>query len=905
MLHYGKLGNTHIDILRCAIVFFYILSVSFSTSIFAQPSNKKSNIEQDTLCLDTLPLNDERRYRWGNIEYVGEPWVRNVSKPNTISRGLYNRHISLWASHGRYYDQTKGLWKWQRPKLYGTTEDLFTQTIVVPYLIPMLENAGAVVFTPRERDWQRNEVIVDNDDNPIGNRYSELNARYDWCDSGLKGFAYRKEVYRDMENPFEDGTLRMVQTTNKESEASTISYQPNIPQDGRYAVYVSYQTLENSVDDASYTVWHKGESTSFKVNQQMGGGTWVYLGTFDFAEGSSEANRVVVSNLSNHKGIVTADAVRFGGGMGNIERFGVLSELPRCLEGARYYAQWAGMPDTIFSLYEGEDDYKDDLNVRSLMTNYLGGGSCYIPTLPGKKVPFELSLAIHSDAGYSENGDSLTATMTICTTKHNDGLLDSGISRYASFELGNDLLTTITADLKATYGDWYHRGMLNRNYSESRRPEIPSIILETLSHQNFLDMRMAQDPNFRFTLARAIYKTALRHIAKQHDVPYVVTPLAPNNFKVEFVGQDEVRLSWDATTDSLEESAKPSGYIVYTSVGDNGFDNGIIVSRGTSHTVRLIPGTIYSFKVAAFNDGGQSFPSETLCAAYHPQATKTILLVDAFQRLSSPAVVDSDSLWGFDFDVDPGVTYGPTFGWVGRQDVFERGLMDEELEFYSGWSNDDFTGMLVAGNEKDNIRSHAEAIHATGKYNIVSCSRDVMDNACGNVNEHLSDYPLIDLILGLECNDGHSLKAYKTFTPAMQKALNEYVKQGGRLFVSGAFVGTDMQSEEERNFLNNVLKCSHAGIYRLRENTIKGMGTSMAFYNAMNEKHYATVSADILEPTDKSFAMLLYANGNSAGVAYQGKDYRSIVLGFPFECITNTQKQKDIMGGILKFLLNE
>ena len=52
---------------------------------------------------------------------------------------------------------------------------LFTQTIVVPYLIPMLEKAGANVFTPRERDWQCNEVIVDNDDKYKYPYYVEVN----------------------------------------------------------------------------------------------------------------------------------------------------------------------------------------------------------------------------------------------------------------------------------------------------------------------------------------------------------------------------------------------------------------------------------------------------------------------------------------------------------------------------------------------------------------------------------------------------------------------------------------------------------------------------------------------------------------------------------------------------------
>ena len=80
---------------------------------------------------------------WGDIDYDGQPWVENVSRPYEISRGLQNRHIAVWASHGSYYDQTRGEWRWQRPTLFCTNEDLFTQTIVVPYLIPMLENAGA------------------------------------------------------------------------------------------------------------------------------------------------------------------------------------------------------------------------------------------------------------------------------------------------------------------------------------------------------------------------------------------------------------------------------------------------------------------------------------------------------------------------------------------------------------------------------------------------------------------------------------------------------------------------------------------------------------------------------------------------------------------------------------------
>ena len=97
--------------------------------------------------------------------------------------------------------------------------------------------------------------------------------------------------------------------------------------------------MPTSIDHAPYQVIHQGMVTEFEVNQQMGGSTWVYLGTFHFGKGKSNDNKVVLSNKSNSEGVVTADAVRFGGGMGNITRGGQLSGLPRYLEGSRYWGQ--------------------------------------------------------------------------------------------------------------------------------------------------------------------------------------------------------------------------------------------------------------------------------------------------------------------------------------------------------------------------------------------------------------------------------------------------------------------------------------------------------------------------------------------------------------------------------------
>ena len=848
----------------------------------------------DELIPNRLSQNADKSRLWGDIDYDGEPWVKNISAPFKVTHGLQNRHLSLWASHGRFYDVANGYWRWQRPKLFGTTEDLYTQTIVVPYLIPMLEKAGAIVFTPRERDWQKEEVIVDNDGSK--SYYIEATKGDKWRTTAEPGFAYHTGTYTDGENPFIAGSARMVKTTTSKSKYSLATYQPRFQKAGRYAVYVSYQTFENSVKDALYTVWHKGERTQFRVNQQMGGGTWVYLGTFDFDAGYSEFNRVTISNQSDEKGIVTTDAVRFGGGMGNIERDGETSKMPRALEGARYWAQWAGMPYQIYSGREGTNDYADDINVRSMMTNLLGGGSCYMPTLAGRGVPIELALAIHSDAGYAKDGQGLIGSLSICTTKFNNGKLNAGISRMASRDFADALLSNQTLDLKYKYGQWNRRELFDRNYSETRLPEVPSAILETMSHQNFPDMRYGQDPNFRFTLARSIYKTILRYVNDQHGRPFIVSPLAPNHFRIALKG-NVARLNWEAVNDPQEATAKPTGYIVYTAVGKADFDNGIYVRSKTEHEVEMEPGLVYHFKVAAVNRGGESFTTEVLSACYEPKATKTVLIVNGFHRLSSPAIRNTESEQGFDLNEDPGVTYGPTFGWSGRQVNYSRAEMGNENGGL-GSTGDELAGMLIAGNDFNYVTTHAQAIATAKRYNIVSCSSEAVEK--GEVN--LTDYDAVDLLLGLERNDGHSVKEYKTFSTAMQKALERYANHSGAMLVSGAYIGTDMSSAEEHQFLKTTLKSSWGGRSQTTDSMVKGLGTEMAYWKALNEEHYAATSADILQPVKPAYTAMQYADGYGAAVAYQGS-CKLFVMGFPFECIKGEQKQATIMRGIMNFLL--
>ena len=892
---------------RRHITYCLISSLLLASGTFLQANGKSSFANYD----------EGDSHAWEGIEYDDDPWVFNASRPYFVTAGLQNRHLSLWASHGRYFANDLHRWKWQRPNLFCTTEDLFTQTIVVPYLIPMLQNAGAIVFTPRERDWQTREIIVDNDDPIKTIYYRETATSKKWKDCDSLGFAAKQAVYSDGENPFRMGTVRQAKAT-KRKNASQVSYQPKFPADGKYAVYVSYQTLPKSVSDAKYIVYHKGEMTEFTVNQKMGGGTWVYLGTFDFDRGCNEFNRVVCTNHASKRGVVTTDAVRFGGGMGNIERGGNLSGLPRCLEGARYYAQWAGAPYRVYGGRQGKNDYADDINARSLMTNWLGGGSIFMPALEGKHVPIELSLALHSDAGYNKDGKSTWGALSICTTDFNDGMLNSGISRLVSKDFARALRNNLVSDITAQFGEFGKRYLWDRNYSETRLPEVPSAIIEMLSHQSFPDMRIAQDPMGKFYIARSIYKTILRYVSSNHGERYVVQPLAPKNFSVE-LEDGFANLSWLPQADKTEPTATPTSYIVYKAEGRGGFDNGTIVRR-TNCQVKLEPGKLYSFKVAALNAGGESFPSETLSALYNPGASKSVLIVNNFHRLASPQVVDNDTIQGFDFDQDPGVSYGLTAGWSGKQLCFDRSKMGIETSHGLGYCGNEMIGKFVAGNDFDYVVSHAKSIASANKYSIASCSSEAI--ASGKVK--MENYQAVDLINGLERHDGYTHQYYKTFTPILQNRIKYYALSGGKLLVSGSYNGSDMQTEQEKAFLSDILKVNYepTGTKFIVQDinpedstiteqdsivttsaSVSGLGKVFSYYNELNEYHYAATHPEILQPADSTaFTAMRYTSGTSAAVAYKSSSYRTFVMGFPLECIVDEKTRCSILLGILKFL---
>ena len=887
------------------------------------------------------------------------PWTRNLDRPFEARQGLEGRHIALWGSHGLYYELGNARWEWQRARLFQAVEDKFPTSFVLKYLVPMLENAGAVVMMPRERDANPYEVVVDNDGKLATSAYRETNGQEAWANGQGKGFAYDRAEYRDGVNPFEQGTYRMAQSVSDESQASRAVWTPTIPMERRYAVYVSYQSLPNSTDDARYTIWHKGGHTTIAVNQQMGGGTWVYLGTFTFAAG--QQGRVELSNLSQTAGtVVTADAVRFGGGMGNVARGAngnlvydntkkkkakaesharstwqprldipyEVSGAPRWVEGSRYYLQWAGMPMSVYSSSNGQNDYTDDFKSRALWVNQLAGGSRSLPGARGMNVPIDLSFAFHTDGG-AKAGNSMIGTLGIYYTTENGGKLGNGTSTSASRELSNSIYDALMHDLAVQMEPkWVGRKCVDKNYNEAAQPRVPTMLLELMSHENFAEMRYGLDPRFKFVASRAIYKGMLRFMSQRYGYDYVVQPLPVSQFAATLTSDKRARLQWCPVADSLEATATPERYVVYKRIGNTDFDNGTVVDS-TFYECEIPTDQVVSFRVTALNRGGQSLPSETLSIGISSQsAARPILVINGFDRISAPDdfVAGDDKQAGFLAYQDNGVEDGYKLDYAGAQKEFERAVK---------WTDDDAPGHgsstgeheyeVIAGNTFDYPALHGRSILRSG-HSFVSVSRSALDTLMSSDTTLHVTYAAIDLILGKQKQSklgrpGVHPLSFKTFDGTMQRLLTQFCKAGGPVFVSGSYVASDLWQnplarsvEADKKFATSILKyqwredkATKCGAVKSVASPLAGMPRTLAYHNAPNEESYEVESPDAIIAADPAAVEIFrYAdNGKPAGIAFAGNatdHWRTVVLGFPFESVKDAPTRDKMMKSILDYL---
>lgn len=211
------------------------------------------------------------------------------------------------------------------------------------------------------------------------------------------------------------------------------------------------------------------------------------------------------------------------------------------------------------------------------------------------------------------------------------------------------------------------------------------------------------------------------------------------------------------------------------------------------------------------------------------------------------------------------------------------------------------------GSWAHNYHSFA-AVHGRVLQNLGIPFETVANEAVVNGIVALEDYPVVIWILGDEST------ADETFDNTEQTLVSAYLRQGGRLFVSGSEIAWDLDykgSSTDKDFIRNFLKADlntdDAASY-----TVTGIaGTPFAqlslHYDDGSHGIYKEDYPDALNPQKGGQAALKYANGKIAAVYYSGlfpeatSQGQLFYMGFPFETIYDWDERNQLMGSVLSW----
>lgn len=486
---------------------------------------------------------------------------------------LSGKRIALSPGHGYYWHSSLG-WTTQRGEIGGLIEDIHTAEIANRYLAPLLRNMGADVIFCREPGEQRVDRLLDNDAGAPA--YSETGS---WGLSTSSGF--------------QNSTYRFA-TTDPLTESATATWSIPVQKDGFYPVFAWFRASSNRTPEAIYRVRHSGGVDEVTVDQTVDNLTWAHLGNYWFS--SQQGAAVTLSNRSPSPGVVIADAVRLGGGLGSIARGGATSMQERWRECARYWAQYAGAPPTVYDASSGTQDSSDDVTARPRYAEWRTA---------------DAFISLHTNAGGGAGTDTF---------------IYSGGATQGSASLSQAVHTQLIADLRAEWSpNWVDRGQKQANFGELRLlSTMPGVLVELAFHDTAgsPDHEALHDPEFRYIAARAYARGLLRHFSPLSPFP----PEPPPALRVTQDGARGLLVAWDA-------AAGANFYTVEQSVDGKGFSEVANVAATSWSTGPLPHHSQRSFRVRAWNQTGRSFPTEVLTAGTDHLGVAQALLVQAFDRL--------------------------------------------------------------------------------------------------------------------------------------------------------------------------------------------------------------------------------------------------------------------------------
>lgn len=490
------------------------------------------------------------------------------------------RRVFVSAGHGWTWFDTR--WALQRSYVNGIQEDTANAESVNEYLIPMLERMGATVMSCRERGRTSTQTIVDNDAGADG-LYEESGA-----------------CWRDGAGPGHGGTYRVCEADPAAGSEARFLF--SVDASDVHPVYARWISGSNRSSQVPVRIAHAGGEALLTVNQTAENDRWTYLGGWYFEAG--ETYEIALSNGGARGTFVVADAVRIGGGMGEVAPGGEVSTHPKWEEAAKYWIQYLGAPDTVYD-QSYPDELASDHTARPSWAEWEGGDA-YIM--------------------YHSNAFDGTARGTVT-------FIHRSSPSPGSAELADIVQGFVVADIRALFEpDWFDRGVRTGSYIELNVVDtMPAVLLELAFHDNPEDAAFLTDPDFRFHVSRSLARAFGAYFSPEAPPP----PLPPARVRALNLGGGTVRLEWEPAPDGALPGTPVDRYRVYTSTNGRGFDNGDTATENTWIEISGLdwPANHY-FLVTAENEGGESMPGETVAArASWPGTRSPLLLVGGFDRL--------------------------------------------------------------------------------------------------------------------------------------------------------------------------------------------------------------------------------------------------------------------------------
>lgn len=761
------------------------------------------------------------------------------------------------AGHGFTANAKTNAWAAGRGITYGMVEDMGTLD-QLNYFALQAWKAGATIVPMRPLGYQTNEVVIDNVDT-AATLASRVTYGGNWGNTSQKDYYYGKvgEVGYRWADTCATGTTAWA------------SYRPAIPVAGEYPVYVWARPGSDRVPQL-YRVHHAGGVTDVRVDHRQVGNGWVWIGNYWFEAGTEGC-----VNISNYApgfddGTVIADAVRFGNGMGDISRGTAgKSGFERELEGARYWTQRMVMDSQGLSatIYDSTGSYDQDDNVSA--PNRMAYAMCRTNDWPRWR---RLYLSFHSNASGSQRG-----CMGLYDTRVTGSYLagQTNLARCIANSIVSNMTAAYQHGLVATAWQQDCTRVLGSHYGEiyggSIWTKMDNTIAEVAFHDKELDAAIMKSPTGREWLARSALRGILRHFVTRYasdstlTVREISAPDAPIAVAATNSGLGKVTVSWKMPVGANRMSDPHTGFVIYVSTNGYAFGNPVAISSTAdeyAHKFTDLPaGNPYYFRVCATNLGGESLSSPVAGAGLSKTgSTADVLIVDGFKRndgSQSPTRYFANNLNGNVTLVRPKMI-----------------------------------------NSFDYVKEHGNAIAAAGR------SFDFMD-AARVTSSDLARYPKVVWCLGEEST------ANETFSYEEQQRLAAFLANGGALFVSGAEIGWDLYakgSAADKAFMTDWLHCTYVnddgGSGEVHGKTGTFLASTRGDFNrsGLRSDMYAAEYPDTLAPVGEAFVAATYGTTtgtNGAIIACSNSVCRTVVMGYPFETITDAARRNALMKKIL------